>query len=229
MLMTAPVLSWHFIMRKLHSLTGIIPIGAFLCFHLFENSMAVKGAEYFTEHVVHKIGNMPYVELMEIFFIAIPILFHAIYGIVIWLQGKSNVTTYGYFRNWMYWVQRITGVIAFIFIITHVWGTRIQVLLANEVTKDSLFDHLAAHLDNTFYIIWYVIGILCAVIHFSNGVWLALITWGVTIGPRSQKISTYVCAAIGLLLLLLSAQAMRGFITPLEIAEAASEAAQSTP
>ena len=203
--MNAPPLDRHFALRKLHSLLGIVPIGAFLCFHLFENSLSVKGAEHFTEHVIHKIGNMPYVDLMEIFFIALPILFHGIYGVIIWLQGKSNVTSYVYFRNWMYWVQRISGVIAFIFIITHVFGTRIQVLINEEVTKDNLFDHLASGLDSTVLLVWYIIGIVCAVIHLSNGLWLALVTWGITIGPRSQKISTWVCAGIGLILLVLSA------------------------
>lgn len=210
--MNAPPLDRHFAVRKLHSLLGIVPIGVFLCFHLFENSLSVKGGEYFTEHVVHKIGNMPYVQLMEIFFIALPILFHAIYGLVIWYQGRSNVLKYGYFRNWMYWLQRISGVVAFAFIIIHVWGTRLQVLVNDAVTKDNLFAHLAGQIDNPLLLAWYIIGILAAVIHFSNGIWLALITWGITIGPRSQKIASWVCAIIGLILLVLSAQALRGFI-----------------
>jgi succinate dehydrogenase / fumarate reductase cytochrome b subunit len=146
--------------------------------------------------------------------------------VIIWLQGQTNVSTNRYFRNWMYLVQRISGAVAFLFIITHVWGTRLQVLLADAVTKDNLFEHLAGQLDKTLNIAWYSIGILASVIHLSNGLWLVLITWGITIGPRSQRISTYVCAGIGLLLLLLSAQALRGFINPLEIAEAAAEATQ---
>ena len=89
--MNALPLDRHFAIRKLHSLLGIVPIGFFVCFHLFENSLATKGGHYFTEHVVHKIGDMPYVDLMEIFFIALPILFHGIYGFVIWFFGEGNV------------------------------------------------------------------------------------------------------------------------------------------
>jgi succinate dehydrogenase / fumarate reductase cytochrome b subunit len=212
MSMNAPPLDRHFALRKLHSLLGIIPIGAFLCFHLFENSLSVNGGDYFTEHVVQKIDNMPYVDLMEIFFIALPILFHAIYGLVIWFQGRSNVLKYGYFRNWMYWLQRISGVVAFGFIITHVWGTRMQVLVNAAVSKEDLFASLAGQITNPIILAWYIIGILASIIHFSNGIWLALITWGITIGPRSQRIATWVCAIIGLILLVLSAQALRGFI-----------------
>ncbi len=226
--MTAPPLDRHFALRKLHSLLGLVPIGAFLCFHLFENSLSVKGGDYFLQHVILTIEEIPYVELMEIFFIGLPILFHGIYGLIIWYRGKSNVSSYGYFRNWMYWVQRITGLITFVFIITHVWGTRIQVLLS-KVTKEDLFDHLADSLDNGVLIAWYVIGILAAVIHFSNGLSLFLITWGFTIGRRSQRIAAWGCALLGLLLIVLSAQALRGFINPAEIAEAVAEAAESTP
>ena len=87
--MSTPTLDRHFALRKLHSLLGIVPIGAFLCFHLFENSLATKGGDYFYEHVIKKIDEMPYVGLMEIFFIALPILFHAIYGFFIWFTGKK--------------------------------------------------------------------------------------------------------------------------------------------
>ncbi len=183
-----------------------------MCFHLFENSLATKGGHYFTEHVVHKIGDMPYVDLMEIFFIALPILFHGIYGFVIWFFGEGNVRTYGYARNWMYFLQRVTGLLAFIFILSHVFSTRIQVLINDAVTKDNIFATLAGQLDNPLVLIGYIIGILACIIHLSNGIWLALITWGITIGPRAQKISTFICALIGLILVVLSAQALRGFL-----------------
>ena len=34
----------HWILRRLHSLTGLVPIGAFLFFHIFENSYVVHGS-----------------------------------------------------------------------------------------------------------------------------------------------------------------------------------------
>jgi succinate dehydrogenase/fumarate reductase cytochrome b subunit len=133
--MDAPPLTGHFVLRKLHSLTGIIPIGAFLAFHLFENSLAGGlvhlGREEWTRDVVMKIDGMPYVALLEIFVIALPLLFHGIYGAIIWLEGRANPLRYGYARNWMYLVQRISGVVAFVFILTHVWETRLQVLFGH--------------------------------------------------------------------------------------------------
>ena len=86
-------------------------------------------------------------------------------------------------------------------------------MLINEaVTKDNIFATLAEHLDNPVILIVYIVGILASIIHLSNGIWLALITWDITIGPRAQRISTFICAVIGLILVVLSAQALRGFL-----------------
>ena len=54
----------------------------------------------------------------------------------------------------------------------------------------------------------YAIGVLCAVFHLANGIWTFLITWGITIGPRSQTISGRVCLIIGILLGLLGIGAL---------------------
>ena len=221
--MSAPPLDRHFALRKLHSLLGLLPIGAFLSFHLFENSLARYGADHFFHHVVEKIDSMPYIQVMEIFVIALPILFHAIYGVIIWIQGKGNLGTYQYYRNWMYWLQRISGLVAFAFILFHVYGTRVQVLLEN-ITKEELFPTVAAFVQTPVGLIVYIIGILSAVIHFSNGLWLMGVTWGITIGPRSQRISTYVTACIGLLLLVFAGLSLSGFLAydPAAVVEAAA-------
>jgi succinate dehydrogenase / fumarate reductase cytochrome b subunit len=208
--MNAPPLEPHFALRKLHSLLGLLPIGAFVAFHLFENSLAVKGKGYFTEHVIHKIGNMPYVELMEVFVIALPILFHGLYGLWIWWTGRSNVSSYGYARNWMYVLQRISGGVALVFILVHVYQTRFQVLIG-ALSKDELYDKMVALFSNPLMQAWYAVGLAACVFHLANGIWLFLVSWGITIGPRSQRISTLVTTGIGLVVLLLGVRALFGF------------------
>jgi len=223
--MSAPPLDRHFVLRKVHSLLGLVPVGFFLCFHLFENSLARHGADYFFHHVVEKIDGMPYIEVMEILVLALPILFHGIYGIVIWVQGKGNLGTYGYFRNWMYWGQRISGLVALVFMGLHVWGTRVQVLLGN-ITKEELYPTVAELVQQPWGLAIYVIGILAAVFHFSNGLWLLGITWGLTIGQRAQRISTYVTSLIGVLLVVFAGLSLSGFLAydPAAVAEAATAA-----
>lgn len=222
--MSAPPIDRHFALRKLHSLLGVVPIGAFLAFHLFENSLAhalhgLSAAEW-TEDVVMKIDRMPYIELAEILLIALPILFHGIYGVIIWLEGRANPARYGYYRNWMYVVQRVAGAVAFVFILTHVWQTRVQVLLGN-VTKEELYARMAGTLDSPPQAAWYAVGILASVVHLANGLWLVGVTWGFTTTPRSQRIATGVWAAVGVALLALGALALAGFNAPLTPAHVA--------
>src|SRR5699024_11581346 len=68
--------------------------------------------------------------VLETFVIYLPILFHAVLGVYIVFVTKSNTTRYGFFRNWMFLLQRITGVVTLIFIAFHVWQTRVQVFLS---------------------------------------------------------------------------------------------------
>lgn len=212
--MSAPPIDRHFALRKLHSLLGVVPIGAFLAFHLFENSLASPlhglSAAQWTEDVVMKIDRMPYILVAEILLIALPILFHGIYGAIIWFEGRANPGRYGYFRNWMYVLQRIAGAIAFVFILTHVWQTRVQVLLG-QVSKEQLYERMATLFSSPAQQAWYAVGILAAVVHFVNGLWLVGITWGLTTAPRAQRIATGVWACAGVALLLLGGLALFGF------------------
>jgi succinate dehydrogenase / fumarate reductase cytochrome b subunit len=42
----------------------------------------------------------------------------------------------------------------------------------------------------------YVIAIIAACFHFSNGLWSFLISWGITVGPRSQRVSSVLCLGL---------------------------------
>jgi succinate dehydrogenase / fumarate reductase cytochrome b subunit len=82
-----------FIWRKLHSLLGIVPIGAFLLEHLLSNFEALKGPLAYGAQVKF-LNSLPLVRILEWVFIFLPILYHAFYGLYIWLRGKSNIVYY---------------------------------------------------------------------------------------------------------------------------------------
>jgi len=178
----------EFFYRRLHSLLGVIPIGVFLVQHLFINHFAVYGEESFNQ-AAGFIGNLPFVLLLEIFVIYLPILYHAILGVYIAFIARNNVGRYGFFRNWMFYLQRITGIITLIFIAWHVWETRVQVALGNAQVDYSLMEGI---LTNPFIFWFYVVGVLSAVFHFANGLWSFLVSWGITQSPKSQKVATWV-------------------------------------
>src|SRR5215469_5832282 len=77
-----------FIWRRLHSLSGIVPIGAFLLEHILSNFEALKGPIAYAAQVKF-LNSLPLVRVLEWTFIFIPILYHGLYGWYIWLRGKS--------------------------------------------------------------------------------------------------------------------------------------------
>lgn len=177
----------HFFNRKLHSLLGVIPVGFFLVQHLFINHFILYGPESFNKAAAF-MGNLPLKIFLEIFFIYLPLLYHAIYGLYIAFQAKHNIGTFSYFRNIMFTLQRITGIILIIFIAWHVWETRVAAAFGAEVNAQMMTNILSQPLMLAFYII----GVVAASFHLANGMWSFCVSWGITVGPRAQRISTYV-------------------------------------
>lgn len=203
-----------FVNRRLHSLLGVIPVGGYLVVHLLINYTATRGPEAFNK-AVGVLESLPFLIILEFALIYIPIFFHAAYGIYIAFQAKNNVTNFGYFRNVMFFLQRITGLIMLAFIGWHVWETRIQYALGN---KELNYDMMADILDNPWMFAFYVLGVISATFHFSNGMWSFLVSWGITVGPRAQRISTYVWMIFFVILSAIGVAALFAFTNSAEAA-----------
>ncbi|WP_226036489.1 succinate dehydrogenase cytochrome b558 subunit [Aquibacillus saliphilus] len=177
----------EFFYRRLHSLLGVVPIGIFLIQHLVVNHFAVYGEESFNK-AAGFMHDLPFRILLETFIIFLPILFHAILGVYIVFVARNNTRRYGFFRNWMFYIQRITGIITLIFIVWHVWETRVAIGLGNAELDYSLMEGI---LSSTFMFWFYIVGVVSTTFHFANGLWSFLVSWGITVTPKSQKIATY--------------------------------------
>lgn len=188
----------HFAMRRLHSLSGVAPVGLFLVVHLWTNARAIYGRDAFN-HAVGEIQGTPLLAWVEVLAIMLPLAFHAIYGVVIAAQGSANVGRYGYTRNWMYLLQRVTGVVAFAFIALHLWQFRVQKALGAMAWQE-FYGDLGRSLGAPAMFAVYLVGITASVFHFANGLWLFGNTWGVTVGARSMRRSALACGALGLVL-----------------------------
>ncbi len=216
-------------------------MGAFLCIHLLTNASilgAGDGSE-FQKSVerIHALG--PLLVPVEIAFIFVPLLFHALLGVQIWLTSQPNTQHYRYGRNIRYTLQRITGIIAFLFIIYHVWqmhwfgaglgGGRFA--LHDAAGNPAAAVSTAAAIQAGWWIApLYAIGIVASVFHLANGVWTSLITWGITIRPRTQQVSAYFCAAFGVVLALVGLGALSGFRTfPVATPASGTQHAATTP
>lgn len=192
----------HFLLRRLHSLSGIVPVGGFLLFHLYENSKAMQSVEAYNE-AIRSINAMPLVWAAEIFVIFLPLYFHALYGIYIAMDARNNATNYSYGRNIAFVMQRVSGILTLFFVTWHIIQFRLPKALGlyGEYAGGESMSGLPTFLtvqeafNNNLVAAAYIIGIVAAAYHLCNGLYTFLITWGVTIGPKSQRVSNIITNA----------------------------------
>jgi succinate dehydrogenase / fumarate reductase cytochrome b subunit len=201
-----------FLLRKLHSLSGIVPIGAFLIEHLISNFEALKGPAAYAAQVKF-LNGLPLVRVLEWAFIFLPILYHALYGLYITFRGRQNVNVYPWAGNWMYLVQRITGLIAFAYIIQHVWRQRFAGVSLPE-HPGAAFHKVQVELSNPWMLAIYAIAIIATCWHFAYGVWLFAAKWGITPGDKARKNFGYVCTALGAVLIVIGLASLYAFVGP---------------
>jgi succinate dehydrogenase / fumarate reductase cytochrome b subunit len=211
-------LSRTFVLRKLHQLSGIMPLGFFLLEHFYTNSKALGGAADFNS-AVRSLQSIPYILFVEIGGIFIPLIYHAVYGLVITIEARPNNLNYPYPRNWFYLIQRITGVVLFFFITFHVLNFRFGMIPGlNTISvahrPDLAFDIVSGEFRIVPIFIVYMIGITATVWHLANGIWLFMVDWGITIGERAQRLTGYACIAFGIALLLVGVNAAVAFLRP---------------
>jgi succinate dehydrogenase / fumarate reductase, cytochrome b subunit len=161
-----------FVRRRLHSLTGLW-LTAYLTMHLFTNSQAAlligdDGKGFIA--AVNSIHQLPFLPLIEIAILALPILLHAIWGIRYIRTAKYNSfgntghTPYlpEYARNHAYTWQRITSWLLVLGIVAHVVHMRFleyplsafkghEKLYMVKVTHDAGLESLATRLGVSLY------------------------------------------------------------------------------
>ncbi|WP_166240536.1 succinate dehydrogenase cytochrome b558 subunit [Paenibacillus turpanensis] len=196
--------------RKLHSLLGVIPLGFFIVEHLITNYAAhQRGAEGFYE-AVEKLHHLPLILVLEIVGIWLPLLYHGVYGLYVAYTSNANVNRYSYFRNMMFTLQRVTGVITLVFVAWHFWQTRMQIALG-QVAQEEVGSVIHSVATSPLMFTIYVIGIVAAVFHFCNGMWSFLVAWGVTVGPRAQRVSSYIWMTLFVVMSVMFILSLRAF------------------
>jgi len=197
----------EFYWRRLHSLLGVIPVGLFLTFHLCANFTATSGADAYNNFVAG-MDKVPLLIVIEWIVIYIPILFHGLYGVYIAFTATPNNKRFSTFRNWMFLLQRLTGVFLVIFIAWHVFQTRVQKAFGAEVGYDMMHDIVT----NPWMLGFYIVGILSATLHLSNGLWAFCVSWGITQSPHSQKVFTWLSMIFFVIISVIGVSAILAFV-----------------
>ncbi|HTN74548.1 MAG TPA: succinate dehydrogenase cytochrome b558 subunit [Pirellulaceae bacterium] len=216
----------EFLLRRLHSLSGLIPVGAYMCVHLITNASVLNSPATFQNAVygIHSLGKI--LPIVEWVFIFIPILFHAIFGVIIIRSGLPNHSSYRYTNNLRYTLQRATGMIAFAFIMWHVfhmhgwfhfdaWLNGVAKPLGGaEFSPYNATSTAGEALQASFIVqLLYAVGILSCVFHLANGIWTMGITWGLWVTPAAQRYANWVSVVFGVVLGAIGLSALGGMMT----------------
>lgn len=187
-----------------------------MVFHLWTNAKALQGQEQF-DAAVREIHHTPYLHVLEWGAILLPLLFHAGYGVVLALQAKHNVTKYSTSRNWAFTMQRITGLLAFAFIIYHLYGFWWKKLVGKMDSADfytRLCETMSSPFGNFPLIAFvYILGIAACTYHFANGLWGFCFSWGITVSKRSQQMAAWIFGLAGAAIFCLGANTIIHFAT----------------
>jgi succinate dehydrogenase / fumarate reductase cytochrome b subunit len=194
-----------YVMHRIHSITGVLPVGYYMVQHLALNTFSIASPEKFNA-VIEFFEGMPkhFLLAMEIAMIWVPLAFHAVYGLLIISRAENNyfTTKYKWSQNRMFFLQLLSGVAIFFFLIYHVISTTVLKYLSGSA-EGIKYDAWAAKLHNPLLLLIYMVGILSASYHLGYGLWNFCIRWGITVTEaaqqRIQKISGVVFVAVTLM------------------------------
>jgi succinate dehydrogenase / fumarate reductase cytochrome b subunit len=197
----------YFTLKRLHSLTGVFPIGVFLLEHFFTNSRALQGAAAF-DQAAADLARIPYVGAVEALGIWAPILFHMVLGVFIATTSQANVGKHGYAANWQYLLQRVTGVVLIVYILFHTFQTRFD---SHYLNSASAYQYMRQQLASAGMFWFMVVGIVSACWHFGNGLFGFAIHWGLATGRNAQRNAARLGFAVFVVLALVGINSLLAF------------------
>jgi len=195
-------------LRRLHSITGLVPAGAFLAFHLWTNTASARGAEAYDE-AARRLQQLPLSLAAEILLIALPLAFHAVYGLYLAAATDPGSPRPTPARRALSRVQRATGLVVFAFLFFHLWTARL-VQIRDHSSVD-LFRLIQAALASRWIAALYAAGILAAIVHLAAGVWTFADAWGLMRTRGARTAVGVAAAAVFAILAVWSLVSLRGF------------------
>ncbi|MEA2752199.1 MAG: succinate dehydrogenase / fumarate reductase, cytochrome b subunit [Myxococcales bacterium] len=165
--------------QRLFSLSGVVPLGAFLLFHLWTLS-SLGGARETYDRQVGFLHGGPVLGLLEVVLVIVPLLYHAVYGVMRTFQPRDP--NHAYATDVMYTLQRASGIVVLVFVAAHVWEFRAQTWtrgLAVSSYSTKLVEHLSSTQSGVPLVaLGYLVGIAATVFHLANGMTSFSTTWG---------------------------------------------------
>jgi succinate dehydrogenase / fumarate reductase cytochrome b subunit len=203
----------HYLLRRIHSFVGVMPLSLYLIIHLAVGSMAVSGRDAY-DAVQAAINRIPLLVAFEVIVIMLPLAFHAVYGLTIAVRSRNNPFTYPYLDNWRYTLQRYTGYVLAVFVLIHIYFLWQYVRFTSEgraAFGSSPYDVVRWYLQDSNFMVIYVIGVAAAAFHCANGLWGFCVSWGIAATERAQRAAGWGAWVVFFVLAYLGFRAVNAF------------------
>lgn len=191
--------------------TGVVPVGLFLLSHLLTNARAIAGGAAF-DRTAEAIGRIPGLTFLEVAAIAVPMLAHVGLGVALGTTAQAALDDRGYPRPWMLLAQRISGFYLVVYVLFHVWATRLSPeRMAGGADLFALMERRLAHPG---VLGLHLAGVLAAAYHFGNGLVGLAGPWGLGAGPAGRAFAARAGWAAFVVLSLIGMIALLAFVSP---------------
>jgi len=185
--------------RRVFSLTGLVPLGAFLALHVVVNARAVRGEEAF-DAAVSQVHSVPALRLLELVFVFAPLVLHAAVGL--WLVAtRTSLTDPSPYPRAMAVTMRVTGVVVLAFLALHLPEMRV-LSPGPRPHGGELLTILSADLSSTWHgVPWaglvYLAGASAVTLHFVAGAWGFFARLPRGADPATRRWIAWAAAALG--------------------------------
>jgi len=188
--------------RRLHSLTGVLPLLGYVLFHVGETAVAPAGSRRFAETVTGIDGGAVAVTL-ETVIILVPLFLHAALGIHVTIRERHPLPG-GYPSDGLRRLQRLTGMVVLLFLVAHVGHTWTAKLAGLD--GRALYDRLMGSVGQPVFLVIYAVGITAVAMHIAQGVGSFAVTWRIvrTAGGRRAARGVGVLLALSVWLVALN-------------------------
>ena len=176
-------------LRRLQSLSGVLPLVLFVIFHVWEIGAALDGREAFASRL-QGIGMASRL-IVQTVVVVIPLVVHV--GLGLWrARTERGAAGYGTIGNRS--LQRVTGLVVLVFIGVHLSHTWLRVFGGHDAS--GLYELLRLELSTTPFLAIYVVGLAALSLHLGQGMIQFGHTWGLVRTPRGGRIYTLVAVVL---------------------------------
>jgi succinate dehydrogenase/fumarate reductase cytochrome b subunit (b558 family) len=190
--------------QKLHSLSGVVPLGAFLVLHVWITASIVSSREVYDRQIGFVHGGI--VGVLEPLII-LPLFFHGLYGLTRAFAPRDP--DHAYDTDVLAALQRASGVVVLVFLALHLWEFRVPTWthgLGESAYSTKLVEDLSSTRSGVPWVaLGYVVGLAASVFHLVNGMTSFCTRWGYTPTVAAQHRARVFFRIGGVLLFAISA------------------------